>query len=138
MPPFNSDGTLGLDAARQRLDAGLIDADDFDEERQGWSAQQLWETLLRSVPDAQALVLTHGDYSLDNIVLDTPDHVSGCLDLGRAGRADRYQDLAILWNCLREFGDTLALQCLHDYGEPSPDWDRLFLAAPRRLDGLAS
>jgi aminoglycoside 3'-phosphotransferase-1 len=40
----------------------------------------------------------------------------GFVDVGRAGVADRYQDLAILWSGLGEFEETLQQRLLTSYG----------------------
>ena len=44
------------------------------------------------------MVISHSD----NLIFDEGKLI-GCIDVGRVGIADRYQDLAILWNCLGEF-----------------------------------
>ncbi|NJB98437.1 aminoglycoside phosphotransferase [Sphingomonas trueperi] len=60
-------------------------------------------------------VVTHGDFSLDNLLV-ADGEVTGCIDLGRVGIADRWQDLAILWHSLAEFGDKAAAAMLQSYG----------------------
>lgn len=122
--PFISDHARRLAHARVRIDAGLVDEDDFDDEREGWSAEQVWsamQTVLPLVPDP---VVTHGDYSLDNLLFHDGE-VVGCIDAGRVGIADRYQDVAILWNCLGEFGGRLQNRFLKQYGIASPDQEKL-------------
>lgn len=113
--PFNSDHTFRLGLARQRIDAGLVDADDFDTEREGWTAHQVWQSLMKLLPLAPDPVVTHGDFSLDNLLI-CDGVVTGCIDAGRAGIGNRYQDLAILWNCLGEFGSALQDRLLRTYG----------------------
>lgn len=113
--PFISDLAFRLACARTRLDAGLVDEDDFDEARHGWSAQQVWDAMQAQLPLAADAVVTHGDYSLDNIFLARGE-VTGCIDVGRAGIADRYQDLAIVWQCLGEFDASLQARFLARYG----------------------
>ena len=122
--PFNSDHTYRLNLARKRIDAGLVDEDDFDEERDGWTAEQVWQAMHQLLPFAPDPVVTHGDFSLDNLLM-VDGEVIGCIDAGRAGIGDRYQDLAIVWNCLGEFGDTLQDRFLAQYGAPAPDQSKL-------------
>ncbi|MEO9130349.1 MAG: APH(3')-I family aminoglycoside O-phosphotransferase [Sphingomonas sp.] len=118
--PFNSDHHLRLGEARWRLDAGLVDVEGFDEDRKGWTAEQVWDEMTALLPFAPDPVVTHGDVSLDNIIMADGDIV-GCIDPGRAGIADRYQDLAILWNCLGEFGPALQQRLFESYGIDQPD-----------------
>ncbi len=119
--PFNARHELQLDLARQRLDAGLIDADDFDDERAGWTPQQVWEALQASLPLAEDPVVSHGDFSLDNLLMSAEGDVVGVIDLGRVGIADRYRDLAILSNCLDEFDPALRQTFFSAYGIGEPD-----------------
>ena len=122
--PFNSDHAHRLGLARSRIEAGLVDEDDFDEERAGWTAQQVWDAMQALLPLAPDPVVTHGDYSLDNLLI-VDGEVAGCIDAGRVGIADRYQDLAIAWNCLGEFGGALQERFLRTYGITEPDWRKL-------------
>jgi aminoglycoside 3'-phosphotransferase-1 len=122
--PFNSDHLLRLHQARARIAAGLVDTDDFDDERLGWTAEQVWLALQDLLPLTPDPVVTHGDFSLDNILI-RDGAVVGCIDVGRAGVADRYQDLAILWNSLAEFGSEIQEQLFASYGNAAPDARKL-------------
>ncbi|THC44487.1 APH(3')-I family aminoglycoside O-phosphotransferase [Massilia sp. Mn16-1_5] len=122
--PFTSGHAYRLALAWERIDAGLVDEDDFDEERQGWTAGQVWDALQAMLPLAADPVVTHGDFSLDNLFIQE-GVVTGCIDVGRVGIADRYQDLAIMWNCLGEFGVPLQERFLNHYGFPDPDRNKL-------------
>jgi aminoglycoside 3'-phosphotransferase I len=124
--PFDSGLELRLALARQRLEAGLVDSDDFDEERIGLSQQQVWDRMVALLPIANDLVVTHGDFSLDNPIFDR-EKLSGCVDVGRVGVADRYQDIAILWNSLGEFGGALQQRFLESYGITELDCNKLQL-----------
>lgn len=48
----------------------------------------------------EELVFSHGDYCLPNIFLKD-NKVSGFIDLGRSGIADKYQDIAICYRSLK-------------------------------------
>lgn len=123
--PFDSSHERRLEQARARLAAGLIDEEDFDPEREGWSADRVVAEMAALLPlPADEPVVTHGDYSLDNILM-ADGMVTGVIDLGRLGVADRYQDLAILWNGLRDFGPEPAEAALRAYGASPPDEPRM-------------
>jgi len=88
-----------LAEAQRRVEAGLVNVDDFDEERQGRSASDLFCEALATRPTSEELVFTHGDYCLPNVFLSQADpkaaRITGFVDWGGAGVADRYQDLAL-------------------------------------------
>lgn len=122
--PFISDHPFRLSRARTRIDAGVVGVDDFDEEREGWTAEQVWGAMQGLLPLTPDPVVTHGDFSLDNLLI-LEGKVVGCIDVGRVGIADRYQDLAILWNCLGEFDRSLQERLFQQYGIPDPDQRKL-------------
>lgn len=127
--PFISDHHRRLVHAQMRLDAGLIDIDDFGEDREGWTAQQVWEAIQALLPLTPDSLVTHGDYSLDNVLIEREPSgaftVVGCIDVGRVGIADRYQDLAILWDCLGEFDARLRERMISRYGITQVDERKL-------------
>lgn len=122
--PFDASPAVRLAQARRRIDAGLVDAGDFDVARQGWTAEQVWAALQDCQPAAPDLVVTHGDFSLENILLHEGT-VVGCIDVGRAGIADRYQDLAIVWRALGELDTALQSSLLRQYGILDADQGKL-------------
>lgn len=122
--PFTSDVSDRLGLARQRIDARLVNETNFDDERQGWSAEQVWEELQKHLPFLPDPVVTHGDFSLENLLVEG-EAVVGCIDAGRLGVADRYQDLAILLNSLGEFDEPLKSRFLARYGIDEPDERKL-------------
>jgi aminoglycoside 3'-phosphotransferase-2 len=103
--PFAMDVSARIALARDRVRAGLVDALDFDDERRGRSPEALLAELEATRPAADGLAFTHGDYSLPNVIVSAargvgggsvaPVALSGFVDCGRAGLADRYQDLAL-------------------------------------------
>lgn len=122
--PFNSGHSLRLALAKRRIECGFVDVSDFDEEREGWTAQDVWAELQEEISISFSQVVTHGDFSLDNILFHNGD-VVGCIDGGRVGVADPYQDIAILWNCLGEFGAELQERLIRQYGITELDHRRL-------------
>lgn len=59
--------------------------------------EQILQYLEQNRPEETKIVFSHGDYCLPNLFLQG-DAVSGFLDLGRAGTADIWQDIAL---CVR-------------------------------------
>ncbi|MCF7751010.1 aminoglycoside 3'-phosphotransferase [Bacillus subtilis subsp. subtilis] len=101
--PFDHRLPVRLAAAQARAAAGQVDAEDFDDARQGLSAQQVLQQLQAQVPAQADLVVTHGDACLPNLMADH-GRFSGFIDCGRLGVADRHQDLAL---AARSIGDHL-------------------------------
>lgn len=124
--PFDRRLALTLVQARRRLEAGLVDTADFDADWQGWDVADLYAELLATRPTAaEDLVFTHGDYCLPNILAHN-GRVSGFVDLGRAGVADRYQDLALGWRSANyNYGPGWGDRFLAAYGLQQPDPARL-------------
>lgn len=102
----------GLDArvavARDVVTRGAVNPEFLPVEQQHTPASELLDRLTRQVPrrreqEVADTVVCHGDLCLPNIILDprTLD-LSGFIDLGRLGLADRYADLALLLANARE------------------------------------
>lgn len=132
--PFDAGAPVRMAAARRNLDADLVDTDDFDDEHDGWTGEEVWAKLAGLVPADGERVVTHGDFSLGNLLLDDSGRVTGAIDVGRLGTADRYQDIAIFWQNLAEFGAEAQHRFLRGYGVATPDERRL--AFHRTLDEL--
>jgi aminoglycoside 3'-phosphotransferase-1 len=56
--PFDSGHRVRLARARVQVEAGLVDVDDFDEERRGWSAAQVLEQTMALLPLPTDAVVT--------------------------------------------------------------------------------
>ena len=91
-----------LKEARYRVEHGLVDIDNVEPETFGPegfgdpSELLLW---LETHKPKEDLVLTHGDFCLPNIFTDG-ERITGYIDLGKMGPADRWQDLAIVLRSL--------------------------------------
>jgi aminoglycoside phosphotransferase len=93
--PFDQTLKVKLPAARRRVELNLVDPSDFDDERQGQSANEALLCLVETPTPLEELVFCHGDLCLPNVLI-IAGRCSGFIDLGRAGVADKYQDLALL------------------------------------------
>ncbi len=132
--PFRADAAVRIADARRQVREGLVDEDDFDPDHEGWSAGDVLAEVERLAPIAKATCVTHGDFSLGNLILDEGMTVTGCIDVGRLGVADPYQDIAIFWQNLAEHGPAMQQRFLDAIGLRQPDADRL--ALHRCLDEL--
>jgi aminoglycoside phosphotransferase len=128
--PFDQRIARQIDAARFRVAAGRVREDDFDEIRAGRRATGLLDELLSTIPADEDLVFTHGDFCLPNIILSRGPtgeiQIAGLVDCGRAGIADRYQDLALaVRSIVYNFGDLWVAPFFQAYGSPRPQEEKL-------------
>jgi Aminoglycoside phosphotransferase len=128
--PFNHRLVWQVNEACRRVAAGRVREEDFDEERVGRRATDLLTELLATTPEREDLVFAHGDFCLPNVVLDRAQdgtlHVAGLVDCGRAGVADRHQDLALaIRSITHNLGRGWVRPFLRAYGLPHPQPDRL-------------
>lgn len=132
--PFDTSLRVALAEGRERVLAGLVDEDDFDDERAGRSAADVWRELVRTRPAHEDLVVTHGDACLPNVLV-SGEFVEGFIDVGRAGIADRHVDLALAARSLtHNYGAAFADLFLDTYGRALVDEGKL--AYYRLLDEL--
>lgn len=111
-----------------------IDLDDLDDERLGWTRDRLVAELLATRPADEDLVVCHGDLGTLNVMVDPSTYeVTGVVDAGSLGVADRWLDLAIATRSLegRVGGDGSADRYLRSYGV---ELDPAKLAFYRLLD----
>lgn len=114
--PFNHRLDRRIEDARKRVEAGAVDEDDFDDERKGRSAEDLFSELCRLKPSEEDIVVTHGDACLPNFMA-SDGAFTGFIDCGRLGLADRHQDLALAcWSIRHNLGDEWVKPFLDIYG----------------------
>ncbi|MEU3714290.1 APH(3') family aminoglycoside O-phosphotransferase [Streptomyces catenulae] len=94
--PFDASLDVVIPQALHRLEAGLVDLGDLEEERAGWSEWRLRAELESARPPQEDVVVCHGDLCPNNVLLDPETRrLTGVIDVGRLGRADRHADLAL-------------------------------------------
>jgi aminoglycoside phosphotransferase len=101
-----------LEIVSQKIKHQLISSEDWEDEYKQFIINDLYTKLLSEVPPNEELVFTHGDFCLDNVIVND-EKLSGLIDMGRGGVADKYQDIALAVRSIR-----------HDLGE---EWISLFL-----------
>ena len=97
--PFDGRLSIKLEKARRRVEQGLVDVEDFEESSPFSTAEALYEYLSNNKP-REELCFTHGDYCLPNIFMEG-NRLTGFIDMGRAGIADKWQDIALCVRSLR-------------------------------------
>ena len=96
--PFPFTIGVALALARDRLAAGRETWDDLHEEHKHMTVEEAVAKLEASAPGREDLVVCHGDYCYPNMFIEG-DVVTGYLDLGELGVADRWWDVAIgMWS----------------------------------------
>ncbi|HEY0429082.1 MAG TPA: APH(3') family aminoglycoside O-phosphotransferase [Pyrinomonadaceae bacterium] len=122
--PFDMRLAPRIETARERTQKGQVEEEDFDEERQGRTAAEIFQEMLKTRPTDEDLVFTHGDCCMPNVVIKNKK-LSGFVDWAEAGVADRYQDLALLSRSVRyNFGEQYEKSVFELYGI-EPDWKKI-------------
>lgn len=124
--PFDHSMEQLMSAIHSNYNQGRIDPSDLHRK---FSEDSL-EKLLQEIEDyakswKEDLVFCHGDYSLTNILLDE-GRISGFLDLGSCGIADRYFDLAVAAKSIvMNFGKAYVEPFFAHYGIDDIDYKKI-------------
>lgn len=122
--PFDHRSARRVMAAKARVDAKVVDEADFDDERQGLTAEQVFAQLVAAQPRTLDPVVAHGDACLPNLIAEGAVF-SGFIDCGRLGVSDRYQDLALAARSIASnLGDEWVAPFFEVYGV-NPDAERI-------------
>lgn len=114
--PFDERIAVQINRLRSALDKPLGTIFKMDTSDQKAAAKRSFEKVMSMSRPEEQPVFTHGDYCEPNVFIDG-EHISGFVDLGDAGIADRYQDLAQMVRSLRRNGDGELVQLFFDeYG----------------------
>ncbi|WP_441435268.1 APH(3') family aminoglycoside O-phosphotransferase [Arthrobacter sp. RAF14] len=129
--PFDRSLERLLPAAEAAVRSGSFDQARLEPDYNGRTSSQLLAELHSTAPSSEDVVVCHGDLCLPNVVLDPETFaVTGVLDVGRLGRADRYADLALATRSMcsdqnPQYGEVHAERFLSRYGVDQPDDHRL-------------
>jgi aminoglycoside 3'-phosphotransferase II len=119
--PFDHRVDIRIEDVRKRVLAGAVDEDDFDDERAGQTAEDLFAKLCSLKPASEDVVITHGDACLPNFMAAN-GNFTGFIDCGRLGLADRHQDLALAcWSVEYNLGKEWVMPFLALYNGPVID-----------------
>ena len=103
--------------AKYNIENNLVDVDDFEPETlspEGFSSVlDLYDYLYANRPK-EDLVFAHGDFSLPNILV-VGDKITGLIDWGNGGVADRWQDISLCYRGLRKKYSKYSLYSENEY-----------------------
>jgi aminoglycoside 3'-phosphotransferase-3 len=125
--PFASDIDTRLNELDYLLQNNLadIDTENWEDDTPFQEPHELYAFLKMHQPNEE-LVFSHGDFGDSNLFI-TNDHISGLIDLGRSGKADKWYDIAF---CVRSIQNDLGnnpghLDLFFDLLGIEPDWDKI-------------
>ena len=134
--PFSYSIDKRLQTAKYNVENDLVDIDAADPDTFGAKGfkdpKELYHWLMENKPEIEP-VFSHGDYCLENIFIDQSG-ISGFVDLGKSGIADKWQDIALCYRSLRYEFEKAFSNRRHDYYHPDllfeklgiePDWHKI-------------
>lgn len=104
--PFDFQLDTALARVRRRVEEGRIDAaEDFNDDHAHLTLEEALTFLEQKRPTDEDLVVCHGDYCPPNVLLDRDGLITGYLDVGELGVADRWWDVAVgAWAATWNYG----------------------------------
>jgi kanamycin kinase len=125
--PFRFDIARALAHVEERVRADDIDPAGFHREHAHLTPAAALAELESLTPGDEDLVVCHGDYCAPNVLLQD-GVVTGFVDLGELGAADRWWDVAVgAWSVGWNFGEALEPLFYEGYGiAPDPTRTRFF------------
>lgn len=134
--PFLNDTQNKLRLAEIQVKNGWCDLENAEPGTYGEDGfqgpEELLEWLKTHQPEEE-LVFSHGDFCLPNLFFDN-GRVSGFIDLGNCGMADKYQDIALCYRSLKhnlngKYGEKVNTEIraerLFEELELEPDWEKI-------------
>jgi len=95
--PIKNNLDIKLEKAAFNINNNLPDKDGWERNTQFNTPDDLLAYLIKTRPKEEELVFVHGDYCLPNI-FGYQEKLMGFIDVGNAGIADKWQDIAL---CIR-------------------------------------
>ena len=128
--PFDCTLDKKLARALFNIENDLVDMADWEEKNEFAAPAELHSWLTLNKPE-EDICFTHGDYCMPNIFIGN-NKITGFIDTGRGGLADKWQDIALCVRSLRynlrntvkpETDSCISLLFLH-LGL-KPDWEKI-------------
>jgi kanamycin kinase len=125
--PFRFEVERALEHVARRVAAGEVDPNDLHECHAHLSPASALAELHANAPADEDLVVCHGDPCPPNVLLQG-NTVTGYVDLGELGAADRWSDVAVgAWSVEWNFGAEFEPLYYEGYGiEPDPERIRFY------------
>ena len=123
--PFDNRLGKKLEKAEENVRLNKVDMSRWEETTKFSSPEVLLDYLHKNRPAEDEIIFTHGDYCLPNI-MGNGKRFTGFIDMGRAGIADVWQDIALCIRSLRHnFGTQKYDRLLLEYLGKKLDWNKL-------------
>jgi kanamycin kinase len=121
--PFDFTMATALDHVRTRIRDGVAEPADLHPEYRQLTLAQALTRVEQLAPTTEDLVVCHGDYCFPNVLLDPAGMVTGYIDIGELGVADRWYDVAVAaWSVTWNVGPGWEDLFYESYGvRPEPD-----------------
>ncbi len=125
--PFRFDLSRALAHVETRVRTDDIDPAGFHDQHAHLTPAEALAELEALAPDSEDLVVCHGDFCPPNMLLEDW-RVTGFVDLGELGAADRWWDIAVgAWSVGWNFGEEFEPLFYESYGiAPDPERIRFF------------
>lgn len=122
--PFDFRIDVAIAHCASRVNSGRETWDDLHDDFKDHTPESALEELIRMRPNSEDVVVCHGDYCFPNALLED-GRVTGYLDLGELGLADRWWDIAVgAWSVTWNVDPALEALFYDAYGV-EPDLDRI-------------
>ena len=103
---------------------GVLCSEEYEDEQSPEKIIELYDFFKTEKPEEE-LVFSHGDLGDSNIFVKD-GKVSGFIDLGRSGRADKWYDIAFCVRSIREdIGEEQYVELFFDLLGIKPDWEKI-------------